>query len=68
MAIFRAGYKGSGSEPSCIEKRLLRGVTGWVRNLPDGRVEVQLSGEQSVVDELVGLLGRGPRLARVGPS
>ena len=42
-----------------------RGVTGWVRNLPDGRVEVLVSGERSLVDELVEELGRGPRLARV---
>jgi acylphosphatase len=41
------------------------GLTGWVRNLDDGRVEVYASGEESKIEELNGRLWRGPRWADV---
>ena len=42
-----------------------RELTGWVRNLPDGRVEVMLCGEQEVVAQIAELLAVGPQRARV---
>jgi len=41
------------------------GITGWVRNLPDGRVEVLASGEKAKISELHEWLKRGPELAKV---
>lgn len=40
-------------------------VTGWVRNLHDGRVEVVAEGERDRLEQFLALLRRGPRLARV---
>ena len=37
------------------------GLAGWVRNLPDGSVEVVASGDQGQLDLLRGELQRGPR-------
>jgi acylphosphatase len=41
------------------------GVRGWVRNLPDGRVEALLEGEPEALDEALQFLRRGPRGALV---
>ena len=41
------------------------GVTGWVRNLADGAVEVVAEGPPDKLDALLKFLRRGPRAAHV---
>jgi acylphosphatase len=41
------------------------GLTGYVRNLDDGRVEVYAVGPVDRLNELAGMLHRGPRWADV---
>ena len=41
------------------------GLTGWVRNEPDGSVRVHLEGSERLVDEMVAWLGDGPTASRV---
>jgi acylphosphatase len=47
------------------EQALALGVTGWVRNCPDGRVDSHVEGEQASVEELIGRLRVGPPAAKV---
>lgn len=41
------------------------GLAGWVRNLPDGKVELSLEGEESAVRAMLAWLAKGPPAARV---
>jgi acylphosphatase len=41
------------------------GLRGWVRNLPDGRVEALAEGPRERVESLVAWCWRGPPAARV---
>lgn len=41
------------------------GVTGWVKNLPDGRVEIRVAGTPEEVAELKSRVREGPPAARV---
>ena len=50
---------------SCQRAAQQHGVHGWVRNLPDGRVEAVFEGEPDEVGRLVVWARRGPRLAVV---
>ena len=38
----------------------VEGVHGWVRNLPDGRVEARIEGDAESVDRVEAALRRGP--------
>jgi acylphosphatase len=41
------------------------GLTGWVRNMPDGRVEAVFEGEEEAVTVILDFCRRGPRRAAV---
>lgn len=50
---------------STIAEAQKLGLTGWVRNLSDGRVEVLACGEKEKINQLYSWLKRGPELAEV---
>ena len=50
---------------ACQWMAVQHGVTGWVRNLTDGRVEAVFEGPDSDVRYLLDWVRRGPRLAAV---
>ena len=49
-----------------VQRRALRyGLTGWVRNLPDGGVEFVAEGDRSMLEQLVKDIKIGPPSAHV---
>lgn len=50
---------------STMDEALSHGLTGWVRNLTDGRVEVMMCGERNAVRQVEAWLQIGPILANV---
>jgi acylphosphatase len=47
------------------ERASSRGLAGWIRNLPDGRVEAVFEGPEEGVEAMVEWCRRGPRGAQV---
>lgn len=42
-----------------------RGLAGWARNLPDGRVEALFEGDKRIVEDMVTWCHKGPPYAYV---
>lgn len=47
------------------EQAKARGLTGWVRNARDGRVEAEVQGPPAAVDQLIDECRAGPPTAQV---
>ena len=60
------GYvQGVGYRAYTVKKALSLGVTGWVRNLDDGRVEILAQAEKEVLSGFLSILKVGPPRAQV---
>jgi acylphosphatase len=63
--VVNGRVQGVGFRQYAVAEAQRLGVTGWVRNLPDGRVEALAEGDKEAVDALLAWCRHGPRLARV---
>jgi len=64
--VFVAGrVQGVGFRAYTVDEAAERGVAGWVRNMPDGRVEAVFEGERAAVEAMIEWCRNGPRAARV---
>jgi acylphosphatase len=64
--VLVSGYvQGVFFRDTCRRTATRYGVNGWVRNLPDGRVEAVFEGAEEPVDRLVAWAQDGPRGAGV---
>jgi acylphosphatase len=57
--------QGVGFRYYVLHKANALGLAGFVRNLPDGSVEVEAEGPKATLDKLCALLEEGPMSARV---
>lgn len=57
--------QGVGFRYFCLEEAERRGLKGWVRNRPDGAVELEAEGGEAAVEEFLGTVRRGFPGARV---
>lgn len=63
--VVHGDVHGVGFRASCARRAEQAGVSGWVRNLPDGTVEAVFEGETALVQSLVEWCRAGPPMARV---
>jgi acylphosphatase len=63
--VISGRVQGVGFRYFARDAALREGVTGWVRNLPDGTVEARIEGEREAVTRVERALRVGPRGARV---
>jgi acylphosphatase len=64
--LFISGFvQGVGFRRFIHKQAMELNLGGWVRNLPDGRVEVLLQGERQEVEMLIEACGKGPFLAEI---
>lgn len=64
-AIVKGLVQGVGYRFFVIRRAELLGLTGWVKNLPDGTVEVVAEGDRELLEELIKELWKGPSAAQV---
>lgn len=57
--------QGVGFRVFARQAALRHGITGWVKNLPNGRVEIFAEGEELALTEFLTDLYRGPVLSHV---
>ncbi len=65
-AVVRGRVQGVGFRDHVLTRARFLGLSGYVRNLPDGRsLEVVAEGDRGDLEQLLNYLSEGPRVSRV---
>ncbi|MGQ9499176.1 MAG: acylphosphatase [Dissulfurimicrobium sp.] len=64
-AIISGKVQGVFYRASTMDEAIRLGLTGWVKNLADGRVELVAEGPPEAIDALISWCKKGPPHARV---
>lgn len=64
-AIVSGRVQGVSYRASTVREAKRLGLVGWVKNRPDGSVELEAEGPGAAVDELIAWCHRGPAYAEV---
>ena len=51
--VFYGRVQGVGFRYYAVNKANQLGLTGWVKNLPNGTVEMEVQGEEPLIDQLI---------------
>lgn len=65
VAVAKGRVQGVGYRAFVIDHARALGLSGWVRNTPQGHVEVEAQGADEDLERLEGLMRRGPNLSHV---
>ncbi|MFW5995736.1 MAG: acylphosphatase [Halanaerobiaceae bacterium] len=61
----RGRVQGVGFRAFVRNQAKMNNINGWVKNLPDGRVEAILTGKRLGVNKIIDKIKEGPRMAEV---
>jgi len=65
VAVAKGRVQGVGYRAFCAEEASMLGVSGYAKNLPDGRVEVVGEADEGTLRQFIDRLREGPTLAVV---
>jgi len=63
--IIKGRVQGVFFRSSTQDEAIRLGLTGWVKNCPDGSVEALFEGDKKVIEEIIKWCHKGPPWARV---
>lgn len=64
-AYISGRVQGVGYRYSTLNQANRMGLTGWVKNMPDGRVEALFEGEEGLINQMLNWCQQGPSMAYV---
>lgn len=63
--VIRGRVQGVGFRYATLTQARALGLTGWVRNQPDGSVQAAFYGARRILEQMVAWCHQGPSMARV---